>query len=201
MDETQAKLLAKGVIVLPEEIDHAAYVLMVEALLESADRDVRLYCRGDGGGTWAAMAIIDLIRAHGQVTGLLPSMAASSHGVIWAACPRRYVYPSGRLGIHKIAWNAIDTRQDSHSLNNIAAEWQQSEQEIAAIYAAASNKTQREWYAAMQSTGSSGLRTFTAPQLIALGMARPIDELQSPQRAVERLAWPEPGSRGNGAQS
>lgn len=71
------------------------------------DKEIRMYCRGNGGSCRTAFAIIDIIQQHGNVVGLLTSEANSNHGVVFAGCPRRYVYPRALLGLHRTALDEL----------------------------------------------------------------------------------------------
>lgn len=175
MDEKTRELLDKhGTLILPEVIDHDSYTLLLEALLHVANKSLVLHCRGDGGGSRAARAMVDLIRQHGNVTGLLAGEANSSHAVIWSACQQRYVYPYGAMGVHMVAFDSITTRVDSQVLSQIAADYARMDMENAHIFAEASNHSPEWWYEVIQKAGSGGLTMFTAQQLLLMDMARPI---------------------------
>ena len=178
MDEKQEKLLTeRGVLVLPQEIEHETYEVVLEALLIAAGKEVRLHCNGDGGNSRAALAMVDLIRQHGQVTGLLAGMASSSHGVIWAGCTRRFVYPMGCIGLHMVGWNAFNSRIDSVTAAQIAHEYDAGDRQNAEVFAAASIMPCDYWYKLLRDTGSGHVVTFEAVKLIEMGMARPVSEL------------------------
>lgn len=175
MDELRTKLLARGIVVLPENIDHAAYEYVLEAVLEQPESLV-MYCAGQGGSSGDAMAIVDLIAGHGNVTGVLIGEANSMHSVIWAACKRRFVSPNAIIGVHKVAISSHDHVLDSKTAGLIFREYDQTEKAMAGIYAGASDKDQAWWYQTLQDTGAVGVHVMTAAALIALGMARPINE-------------------------
>lgn len=177
MNETQERLLARGVIVLPQDIEHDTYQYVLEALL-TRPGPVRLYCAGDGGDSGSAFAIADLIREHGQVIGLLPGSAASNHVTVFAACGQRYVYPMGRIGVHKVAWANVNGRTDSQSLWVNAAAFEATERSIAALLASASRLDAEWWFNKMQAAGSGGVVEFDADYIVKLGLARPVQEFQ-----------------------
>ena len=176
MDEQRLKLLNRGVLVLPENIDHSTYELVLEALMLKADEEVQMYCRGNGGDSASAIAIVDLIDQHGNVVGLLPGEAASNHATIWAACQQRFVYPRGCLSLHKVARHSLSSRVDSQSLRLMAEDYERVERVIADILAEASNRSAAFWYNLLQETGSGGLYQFEAKRLIEMEMAKPIAE-------------------------
>lgn len=174
MLEEQTTLLEQGVIVLPYIIEHETYAMMVEALMMHP-KPLKLYCRGGGGDVASAFAIIDLIREHGNVSGMLLGEANSSHGVIWAGCQKRYVYPNGVLGVHMPSqqWQgAVDSREAWL----LALEMERYENQIAELYKSICSK-EVDWKQAMAATGSSGMRFLDASWLIENGMALPISAL------------------------
>lgn len=192
MDDQQKTLLNDhGVVVLPEELDHDAFVLVLTACLMRPDQEIRLYCRGNGGSCRSAFAIIDIIQDHGNVVGLLTSEANSNHGVIFAGCPRRYVYPRGMLGLHRTALDAM-YHVDMPYAKNRFQELEVGDRANAKIFAAAcSDQAQWGedfWYSQLDQQGSKGLVQFDADFLIRCGMARPIRELHAP-RFAQSLAW------------
>lgn len=175
MNETQERLLKAGVMALGSEIDHETYRYVLEALLLHPG-PVQLYCAGDGGDSGCALAIVDLIGQHGQVTGMLPGHAMSNHVTVWAACQNRYVFPMGRIGVHKVAWESVNGRTDGQSLTRWAKAFDDIERDIATVLAGASDQDVQWWLQRMQHAGSGGIVEFDAKTLIALGMARPIRE-------------------------
>lgn len=182
MNEQQKALLNDhGVLVLPEELEHEAFVLVLTACLMRPDDEIRLYCRGNGGSCRTAFAIIDVIQDHGNVIGLLPGEANSNHGVIFAGCPRRYVYPLGMLGLHRTALDVM-YHVDMPYAKNRYQELEVGDRANARIYAAAcENQIQwgeEFWYRQIEQQGSKGLVQFDADFLIACGMARPAAELK-----------------------
>lgn len=183
MDDQQKSLLNDhGVLVLPEELDHAVFVLVLTACLMRPDKEIRLYCRGNGGGSRESYAIIDIIRQHGNVVGLLTSEANSNHGVIFAGCSRRYVYPLGQLGIHRTALSEM-YHIDAPYAQNRYDEMESGDRSNARIYASACNDQKKYgesfWYRAIDKQGSRGLKQFDADFLIKCGMAMPISDLKS----------------------
>jgi ATP-dependent protease ClpP protease subunit len=181
MDEQAKTLLTEHhIIILPEDINHATYVMMVEALHIMKDDPLALYCRGDGGETRCALAIVDLIKRHGKVTGILPGAAMSSHAMIFAACAYRYIYPNATIGVHQTAVSAIDTRFDSRYAQQIANEFDINDRQTAVIMAGASNKSEDDWYEIIRSAGSGSYTCFNAEAMIEMNMARPIDEFVEP---------------------
>jgi ATP-dependent protease ClpP protease subunit len=177
MNEQAWRLLEKhATVVLPEEIDHSVYVMMLEALIEKRSEPIKLYCRGDGGDTRAALAIVDLLRQHGQVIGFLAGEANSSSAVIWAGTARRYVYPLGAIGLHKVSLGSLNTRVDSLYAAQIAREYTITEERIAALLESISTRSAGKWSDLINDAGSGGIKQIFADELISLKMAQPISD-------------------------
>lgn len=179
MTDNERKLLDEhGVLILPEEITHDTYALVAEALLIRKDKPMTLYCHGEGGDSCAAGAIVDLIRHHSLVTGLLVGEANSCHGIIFAACFRRYVYPGGIIGIHRVA---------RPTLNHVSAEYamahyqdlESHDRRNAQIFADACESPYDGfgfWFD-MICANPRALKSLDASYLIECGMAQPIADL------------------------
>lgn len=176
MDDTTRKLLDDhSTFILPEEIEHEAYTFLLEAVLHMTGKPLTLYCRGNGGSSRSALAMVDLITAHGNVIGMLAGEACSSHGIIWAACQQRYVYPYGVLAVHMTARDGISTRIDMQVLKQMTVNSEKMNRQNAAILGAAC-KTATWWYGVITDAGSAETIDFDAAQLIEMGMARPITD-------------------------
>lgn len=183
-DKTLALLDKHGALILPEEIEHSTYVLLLEALLHVGGKPLVLYCRGNGGSSRSAAAMVDLIRQHGNVTGLLPGEANSSHGIVFASCQQRYIYPHARLGIHQVSWDGLSTRIDNPTLKLIARDYRMSDTANAAILSDASNRSPEWWLKMIKKAGSGGIIHFHAPELREMELARPIEEYPSKKAEV-----------------
>jgi len=175
MNETQKALLETGMVVLPNYISHEVYETVLEALAMRPEQVV-MYCKGDGGDVSSALAIVDLIQKHGDVVGMLPGEANSSHATIWAGCKERYVYPNAVMGVHQVAWDRHEGRLDSHTLWLLAVDFAATDAQVARILAAASNKSMDWWYKVLRDTGSGGVTRYPAGKLIQMGMARDVGE-------------------------
>ena len=174
MDDAQRKLLEdRKTIILPDEIDHDAYSLIVEAAILYPDEEIDLICRGDGGYSSDAFAMIDIIRRHGKFVGLLPGVGSSSHGLVWAGCNVRYVYPFGKLGVHRVVKNSMPDNLTSDDLFQMAESPHQVDQEMALVYESASNRGYAEWIRIIEGH-SIGLKWFKSKDLIQMKMALPI---------------------------
>lgn len=177
MNETQAKLLKRGVIVLPEVLEHAVYELFVEALvIERPTDEVRVYCKGNGGDSRTAMAIADLIDQHGNVTGVLLGEAMSSHVVIFSACQKRFVSPSGALGVHG-ASKYIDMPIDARTASLIAVEYARANRLTAVRLAHISDQPLSYWLEMIEHAGCGGVDLIAADTMVARGMAKHLSQL------------------------
>jgi ATP-dependent protease ClpP protease subunit len=175
-DNERKMLEDHGILILPDEITHDTFVLIAEAILIRPRQSISLYCHGSGGDSCATGAIVDLIHHHGLFTGLLAGEANSSHGVIFASCFKRYVYPGGIVGIHRVA---------RESLNHVSAEYamahyqdlESHDRRNAQIYANACEAAPHDsvdfWFK-MISENPRALRSLDASYLIECGMAKPI---------------------------
>jgi ATP-dependent protease ClpP protease subunit len=179
MTDAQRALLEKhGLLILPDDITHETFALVVEATLICEGRPFTMHCHGEGGDSCAAGAIVDVITQHGQVTGLLAGDANSCHGVIFAACAKRYVYPGGRVGVHRVALESIGHVTADYAFSK-ARELEAHDWRNARILASAcSDQTlygDNFWYR-MINDNSRGLHHLAAVKLIEYGFARPIRE-------------------------
>jgi hypothetical protein len=177
MNDTQSKLLKKNVIVLPNGISPDAYEYVLEALMDTPDQKVQLYCRGNGGESRDAFAIADLIQQHGQVIGILAGAACSSHIICWAACSERYVYPYGALELHMVS-SYISVPIDFTYAKLLAEGQDLADRRTAELLAKISEISCEYWLTMIHSASSSGSTAILADELIAKGMARPIGELK-----------------------
>jgi len=175
--EKQPLLERYGILLAPAELDEAAYVEMSWALhLGRAlhpDRPLELRCYGIGGNTYATLAIVNLIRDDGRIDGVLVGDAGSGSSIIWAACPRRYVYPLASINVHESisrteGWDMAYQRTQLEEQS-----WQN--RQIAALYAQASAQSP-EWWLDKMAAGHGVATLIPADELIQIGMARPIEE-------------------------
>lgn len=182
MNDNQRRLLDEtAVLILPEVIEHDTYEMVLEACLFRHAKGIHLFCRGNGGSSRDAYAIIDVIQDHGNVTGFLPGDACSMHAIIWAACAKRYVYPLGTIGLHMVALNHID-HIDAKYAFSIAREYETSDRRNAMILAAASTSGGLQfgcefWLNTIRQNGSHGITEFDAHFLIDVcKMAQPASD-------------------------
>lgn len=170
----------RGIVILPDEITHDTYRWIAETLLMKADRQIVLYCAGDGGSVRPGLAIVDLIYQHGNVVGMLPGGALSVHSWIWAACQTRYVYPHGGIGVHKVGYSELNRGLDSKSAAQLTSELEQYERYIAGIFAGASRSSADWWFEQIQKAGREEYDMYPAARLMGLAMAKPAHEFVMP---------------------
>lgn len=125
------------------------------------------------------LAIVDIIRAHGKVAGVLAGAAESAHGIIFAGCANRYCYPHASIGVHQIAWyNAGDL--DGIEAAGIARWTELQERKGAALFASICKdgpySTVNYWLDVMRQVGRKRVHDIQAAELVALGMAQPIGQ-------------------------
>jgi len=168
-----------GIILAPEEINYDGYLGLTWALILGRslhpEKALALHCCGVGGDVGYALAIVDLIQEDGNMDGIAIGRASSGHSVVWAACPRRYVYPNARIGVHQVRtgeWNNNQTERD-YQLSSGRYEW--INKRLIATYTAASNKNEDYWREIVYGAGIE-LKDFDADDLLGLGMAKPISE-------------------------
>jgi len=196
MDETQVIMMNQyGVLVLPKSLDHDAYVLVVEALLlaHSIGREkIVFYCAGLSGDVNAALAIVDVIQHRGNVVGLLPGQADSSHADVWLGCSERYVFPLGSMGLHetKVIFHH-GAHVDRRFAQNYLGDVQSYNTRCARLLAEACADDQYGvdyWLAQMRDVGSMGVRHYGADELITLGIAKAVREFVMPSPVADRAS-------------
>lgn len=184
INTTQEKMLSeRGVIILPETIEHDSYEMVLALLLLAetvwSDKPIRLFCAGVGGSVSAAMAIADLVKGNPQVVGMLAGIAESSHVTIFAACAERYVFPLAQIGIHRIAWSSINSRQDASTLRLRHESLEKLEEMIADILAGACRSRAYDhhwWLERLKSVGSDECEYYSGDWMQVVGFAKPASQ-------------------------
>ena len=119
-DELKAKqpLLDLGILTTPEDIDYLGFRELETCMEYLSYKDKQIFMRviGLGGYMDYGSAISDLVRLH-RVTGVLMASAWSAHTIVWAACPFRYIMPSGSIRVHQVQQGtSADTFNQSKTL-------------------------------------------------------------------------------------
>lgn len=166
MDDAAQRLLEMTkTIILPEEIDHDTYHMIVEAALLYPDDEIDLYCRGQGGDSGDALGIVDIIKHHGNFTGLLLGDAASSHAIIWAGCANRYCFDNSRLGLHSVVTTFSPPYMDSRALLQSSKKSEETDRANAQILADSSKEDITYWLGLIQGA-NLGLNWLNAFELV-----------------------------------
>ena len=161
-----------GIINLPDEIDHAAYELILHRVLQGrelhGDKPLMLYCRCDGGSAWDAEAIVALIEADSNIDGILIGETMSAGAFIWASCARRYVYPEARLGIHPTRRDVGYVTKDV--LVGFAQEGDTVDRFQCLRYEKASRRDFGWWWQKLHAPGD--VKWLDTKELVEIGMAK-----------------------------
>lgn len=160
-------------VTLPDEIDHNSYVILNDVLSYASKfhryERVQLWCNGGGGSTSDARAMMDIIRKHGKVDGILCGVAASCHGMIWAACDVRYATPLAALGVHEASLDFGSDTLTTSELRQRLAMLHDADEVALHVYANASGLSVEWWRE--QSHAGIAVNLMSAPRLVAMGMA------------------------------
>lgn len=178
MKEAQPLLMSLGVIITPPEIDDAFYKEMAWAISLGRKAHprakLRILCCGHGGWSYQALGIGDLLSSDGNIIGILNGYCASAHGIIWASCPERLVYPHATLGVHLGTYselkevNAVDVMHNYETLQWI-------DHRVASLYASISTEDVDYWKGRIRHAPGS-LDDIHADELVEMGMARHVDD-------------------------
>lgn len=173
-DQDKELLIEHHSLSLPESIEQETYLDFLYALKKfraaNPTEELHLYCRSGGGDTRSAMAMVDLIQSDGKVVGHLVGDVCSSAAAIWAACPKRIVYPNGMLFVHPVSWNDIVGVVDASRLWSMWQEFNETDWKYCNIYASASNKDKVWWHNQLNPAGDGSW--FDAKTLIEMEMGQ-----------------------------
>lgn len=200
-EEAKRLLDEKGLFVVPCEINHDAFKMVVYVCALYADKALTFHCAGEGGDTAAALGIVSVIRQHGRVTGLLASEANSCSGIIFASCAERYVYPHGSIGVHGVTLGEL-SRIDAAYAQTWLTEVQTTNKHIAGVLADACKHpfyNAEFWLTEINEQGGSGYKRFHSYDLINCGMAKPIESMPKWMQSVPKPAAPIEESQPNRA--
>jgi ATP-dependent protease ClpP protease subunit len=175
-----------NVIFLPNEIENETCQQLTSLILRQLNKPIYIFCRGDGGSSRATVGIIDAINYHSNVTIFLTSEANSAHSMIFAACPHRYTFPYGRLGVHEAGWyDAESLNIDARYARFLAEDFTYFNDLAVQLYTRASNKSQTFWKRTLKRAAVNQLAYFSSDKLITMGMAQPISAF--PRKMMEKL--------------
>ena len=146
LDELQAKLLARRIIAIEDEIDAhmAGYVREVLLrLVADGNPPAIVIISSHGGNVEFGMAIYDMIRAYpGETTGVVVGYAKSMAAVILQACDRRVSLHNSKILIHNIILRSVslDTLRDQERLERLIRETEKDQQVHYEIFAERTGK-------------------------------------------------------------
>lgn len=134
---------------------------------------IRIYFRSNGGDSMVGLALANIITGMGRITGVLIGDTGSSAATIWAACERRVVYGTARLGIHPVTWQENYSKYDAAQLWRMHEQFRATDERQCAIYAAASKKDFAWWWTKYNLIGD--VKWMDAAELVEIGMAERAD--------------------------
>jgi ATP-dependent Clp endopeptidase proteolytic subunit ClpP len=99
-------------------------------MLEHWDREFLLIISSDGGSSFHALSLANLMRQHGKVDTLCTGVALSGAADCLAAGRRRYIVPGAIAMLHQVSWelgrefaaNLVKNAEFLHRLNTQMAE-------------------------------------------------------------------------------
>jgi ATP-dependent Clp protease, protease subunit len=101
-----------------------------ERLLAEWDREYTLFINSDGGSSFDALALVNLMKMHGRVDTVCLGVALSGAADLLAAGRKRLVVPAAVAMIHQVSWdmgteftaNLVKNAQFLERLNDVMAE-------------------------------------------------------------------------------
>ncbi len=73
-------------------------------ILQNWDREFLLVINSDGGSSFHALSLVNLMRAHGRIDTLCVGVALSGGADCLAAGRRRYIVPGAIAMLHQVSW-------------------------------------------------------------------------------------------------
>jgi ATP-dependent Clp endopeptidase proteolytic subunit ClpP len=103
---------------------------IAQRLLEDWSRDFTLFVNSDGGSSFDALALVNLIKLHGRVDTVCLGVALSGAADVLGAGRKRLVVPNAIAMIHQVSWdmgteftaNLVKNARFLERLNDIMAE-------------------------------------------------------------------------------
>src|SRR3954447_614369 len=86
------------------ELDDEQTDEMVRKLTRFWDREFLLVINSDGGSSFNALCLVNLMRAHGRVDTLCVGVALSGAADCLAAGRKRYIVPGAVAMLHQVSW-------------------------------------------------------------------------------------------------
>lgn len=109
------------------ELDDEQTRTIVSHLLQHWDRELLLVINSDGGSSFNAMCLANLLREHGRVDTLCVGVALSGAADCLAAGRRRYIIPGAIAMLHQVSWElgrefAANLVRNAHFLDRLNAQ-------------------------------------------------------------------------------
>jgi len=82
----------------------------------------------------------------------------------------------GLMGIHRVAVGSLNSRHDAVSLRLTAEEYEETDEWMAQMLSESSTLSIGYWRETLRDTGSGGIKTYSADNLIGIGLAKPVSE-------------------------
>lgn len=97
---------------------------VIAALLQHWDREFLLVINSDGGSSFNALALVNLMRQHGRVDTLCVGVALSGAADILAAGRKRSIVPGAVAMLHQVSWEmgrefAANLVKNAHFLDRL----------------------------------------------------------------------------------
>jgi ATP-dependent Clp endopeptidase proteolytic subunit ClpP len=96
---------AENQLFLFGEITDEATQDIVERIVSDWGREYLLFINSDGGSSFNALALVNLLKLHGRVDTVCLGVALSGAADTLAAGRRRYVVPNAVAMIHQVSWD------------------------------------------------------------------------------------------------
>lgn len=141
---------------------------------KSEELPIRIYFRSNGGDSMTGLALANVIKHIGRITGVMVGDTGSSAATIWASCAKRMVCGNARMGIHPVIWQENYSRYDAAKLMRLQGEFTKMDERQCEIYAAASNKSFEWWWERYNQAGD--VKWLDARELVCIGMAEKSEE-------------------------
>ena len=101
-----------------------------ERLLADWDREYMLFINSDGGSSFDALALVNLLKMHGRIDTVCLGVALSGAADLLAAGRKRWVVPGSVAMIHQVSWdmgteftaNLVKNARFLERLNDLMAE-------------------------------------------------------------------------------
>jgi len=87
------------------ELNDERAATICEALLAEPEGEWTLFINSDGGSSFGALALVNLLKAHGRVDTVCLGVAMSGAADVLAAGRRRSIVPNAICMVHQVSWD------------------------------------------------------------------------------------------------